>query len=102
MRTVKSPLKGSSHMKSIVSALMVTATVAAGIFLGAERAPAAASAVPYVWQNCTHVHTKYRHGVGKVGAHDRTTGTPVTMFYRRPALPERDRAAPSPWPCLPV
>ena len=73
-------------MKSIVSALIVTATVAAGIFLGAERAPAAASAVPYVWQNCTHVHTEYRHGVGKVGAHDRTTGTPVTTFYRSTRL----------------
>jgi hypothetical protein len=41
----------------------------------------ATSATPYLWQNCTHVHTKYRHGVGKYGAHDRTSGVPVTNFF---------------------
>jgi hypothetical protein len=28
------------------------------------------------------VNAKYRHGVGKVGAHDKTSGTPVTNFTR--------------------
>jgi hypothetical protein len=68
-----------------VTAALV-AVVAAAIVLGVASAPAATSAVPYLWQNCTHVHTKYRHGVGKVGAHDRTTGTPVTTFYRSTRL----------------
>jgi hypothetical protein len=58
----------------------------AAIVLAVAPAPAATSAVPYLWQNCTHVHTKYRHGVGKVGAHDRTSGTPVTTFYRSTRL----------------
>jgi hypothetical protein len=60
----------------------------AAVGLGAGQTPAAtnAAAIPYLWQNCTHVHTKYRHGVGKVGAHDRTTGTPVTTFYRSTRL----------------
>ena len=51
--------------------------VLAAVGLSVAQAPAAtgAAAIPYLWQNCTHVHTKYRHGVGKVGAHDRTTGT---------------------------
>jgi hypothetical protein len=63
------------------------AAVVAGVVLGVAAMPAAAtSAVPYLWQNCTHVHTKYRHGVGKVGAHDRTSGTPVTTFYRSTRL----------------
>ena len=48
--------------------------------------PAATGTIPYLWKNCTHVHTKYRHGVGKRYAHDRTSGTPVTNFYRSTRL----------------
>jgi hypothetical protein len=69
------------------AATAAVATVALGLtVLGIASAPAATRAVPYLWQNCTHVHTKYRHGVGKVAAHDRTTGTPVTTFYRSTRL----------------
>jgi hypothetical protein len=69
------------------AAAAAVATVALGLtVLGIASAPAATRAVPYLWQNCTHVHTKYRHGVGKVAAHDRTTGTPVTTFYRSTRL----------------
>jgi hypothetical protein len=48
--------------------------------------PAATATIPYLWRNCTHVHTKYRHGVGKRYAPDRTSGTPVTNFYRSTRL----------------
>ena len=45
--------------------VLILVVVAAGaIVLGVASAPAATSRIPYVWQNCTHVHTKYRHGVG--------------------------------------
>jgi hypothetical protein len=67
----------------------VRAVIAAGaIALAVALAPAAtgASAIPYLWKNCTHVHTKYRHGVGKLHAHDHTTGVPVTNFYRSTRL----------------
>jgi excalibur calcium-binding domain-containing protein len=64
----------------------LAAVVVAAIVLGVASAAAATSAIPYLWQNCTHVQTKYRHGVGKVGAHDRTSGTPVTTFYRSTRL----------------
>jgi Excalibur calcium-binding domain len=46
-------------------------------------APAAAAApalVPLRWKNCTQVNKRYPHGVGKLLAHDRTSGTPVTNF----------------------
>jgi hypothetical protein len=69
--------------------LLVSACVALGaIVSGVALAPAAigASAIPYLWKNCTHVHTKYRHGVGKLHAHDRTSGTPVTTFKRSTRL----------------
>ena len=32
------------------------------------------------WTNCDAVHRVYPHGVGKVHAHDHTSGTPVTNF----------------------
>jgi hypothetical protein len=72
-----------------ISIHRATAAVAAGAFVfGVATAPAGATggAIPYLWQNCTHVHTKYRHGVGKRYAHDRTSGTPVTNFYRSTRL----------------
>jgi hypothetical protein len=32
------------------------------------------------------VNAKYPHGVGKVGAHDKTSGVPVTTFKRSTRL----------------
>jgi hypothetical protein len=68
--------------------VVIAAIGMAAVGLGVGQAPAAtnAAAIPYLWQNCTHVHTKYRHGVGKAGAHDKTSGTPVTTFYRSTRL----------------
>jgi Excalibur calcium-binding domain len=65
---------------------LVTAVAVVALLVAVAPAPGSTVAIPYVWQNCTNVHTKYRHGVGKVGAHDRTTGTPVTTFYRSTRL----------------
>jgi Excalibur calcium-binding domain len=44
-----------------------------------------ATATPTVrapWKNCTQVNKRWPHGVGRIGAHDRTSGTPVTTFKR--------------------
>jgi hypothetical protein len=61
----------------------LTAVLAAGAILGGSAPSAAApTTIPARWKNCTHVNAKYRHGVGKVGAHDKTSGTPVTNFTR--------------------
>ena len=35
---------------------------------------------------CTQVNKRYSHGVGKVRARDKTSGTPVTTFKRSNAL----------------
>jgi hypothetical protein len=36
-----------------------------------------------IWRNCTAVHTRYPHGVGRVHAVDRVrSGRPVTNFKR--------------------
>jgi hypothetical protein len=42
--------------------------------------------IPPLWKNCTAVNKRYPHGIGKVGAHDKTTGTPVTNFKRSTKL----------------
>jgi hypothetical protein len=36
--------------------------------------------------NCTQLHKRFTHGVSKRGAHDHTTGTPVTNFQRSDRL----------------
>jgi hypothetical protein len=42
--------------------------------------------IPSLWQNCKHVNARYLHGVGKLKAHDATTGDPVTNFKRSTRL----------------
>jgi hypothetical protein len=42
--------------------------------------------IPAVYKNCTSLNKKYPHGVGKVGARDHTSGTPVTTFKRSTKL----------------
>jgi hypothetical protein len=69
-----------------VAVAVVIVLAAVGLSVGQAPAATGAAPIPYLWQNCTHVHAKYRHGVGKVGAHDRTSGTPVTTFYRSTRL----------------
>jgi hypothetical protein len=38
--------------------------------------------IPAQWRNCAAVNARYPHGVGRVGAHDATSGDPVTNFKR--------------------
>jgi hypothetical protein len=60
--------------------------VLAGMIVLASAASAAQELVPHRWKNCTIVNQRYRHGLGKRYAHDKTTGVPVTNFYRSTAL----------------
>jgi hypothetical protein len=54
------------------------------VVLGAALvAPSVSSAlVPSLYKNCTNLNKKYPHGVGKLGARDKTSGTRVTTFKR--------------------
>jgi Excalibur calcium-binding domain len=51
--------------------------VAIGFSAGTAHA-----AIPHPFQNCGQLNARYPHGVGKVGARDKTTGKPVTNFKR--------------------
>jgi uncharacterized membrane protein len=55
---------------------MLVAAMTATLFLG--TAPSYAAAKTY--KNCTALNKAYPHGVGRKGARDKTSGTPVTNF----------------------
>ncbi|KRB76335.1 calcium-binding protein [Nocardioides sp. Root190] len=46
----------------------------------------AAEAAPKTYKNCTALNKVYKHGVGKPGARDKTSGRPVTNFKKSTAL----------------
>jgi hypothetical protein len=63
-----------------------SALLAAGALACAALSGTAHAAIPPQWKNCAHVNNRYPHGVGKVGAHDKTAGDPVTNFKRSTRL----------------
>jgi len=64
------------------------ALVAAAVLLAmpASAALAGFAAAPPLYKNCTNLNKKYPHGLGKVGARDHTSGTPVANFRRSTKL----------------
>jgi hypothetical protein len=67
----------------------ITAALAALVLaLLAMPALAAPSRTSSWWTNCTQLHKRYKHGVGRKWARDHTkSGTnPVTNFYRSTRL----------------
>jgi hypothetical protein len=65
------------------AALLATGAVLALPVLGAGPAEAAPARK---FANCTDLNRAHPHGVGKPGARDRASGTPVTTFLRNAAL----------------
>ena len=54
----------------------LVAAMTAALLLGA----AAPSYAATKYKNCTALNKVYPHGVGRAGAHDKSSGTPVTNF----------------------
>jgi hypothetical protein len=70
-------------MHAITTSVSVAvATVAAAAL--ALTAPASAHTTG-LHDNCTNLNKTWPHGVGLAKAKDRTSGTPVTTFYRNTA-----------------
>jgi uncharacterized membrane protein len=57
-----------------------------GIACAALPVHSADAAKAKEFKNCTALNKAYPHGVGKPGARDHTSGTPVTTFKRSKAL----------------
>lgn len=71
----------------LVVVLLLLAAPASSAIAGMQsQGPTVATAdaaIPPPYKNCTQLNTKYPHGVGKVGARDKTTsGDSVTTFKR--------------------
>jgi hypothetical protein len=64
----------------------VAAAVALLLAMPAGTALARFDAAPRLYKNCTNLNKKYPHGLGRVGARDHTSGTPVTNFKRSTKL----------------
>ncbi len=68
---------------------LVCAVALAAIAPLTTTSTAAQAATPHdahTYANCTAMHKDFPHGVGLVGAHDHTSGVPVTNFARRPKI----------------
>ncbi len=60
---------------------------------GVGFADASVSAKPKTYKNCDAMHRDLPHGVGRRGAKDKTSGTPVTTFKRNNALYEANKGS---------
>lgn len=70
-----------SSLAACVALFGATVVPASATGVAASTRGNAASATG-IYQNCTALHTKYKHGVGRSNAHDHTSGKPVTTFTR--------------------
>ena len=70
-------------MKRATAIAAVTALLLAG---ATHAATGSADAIPSLYKNCTNLNKRYPHGLGKLGARDHTSGTPVTNFKRSTKL----------------
>ena len=67
------------------------------IGLGATAAAADAAQQPSKYDNCKALNKVYPHGVGRKGAHDKTTGTPpVSNFAYKPKVYKLNHRNPRP------
>jgi hypothetical protein len=68
----------------------VRLAIVVGVAFAVAGAPQAASGTaaraPQMYRNCTALNKVYPHGLGKLNAHDKTSGTPVTNFKRSTKL----------------
>ena len=59
--------------------VLLTAAVAS---LAAPTVAVTAPAkIPKLYSSCKQLNMRYPHGIGRYGAHDKTTGAPVTNFF---------------------
>jgi hypothetical protein len=71
------------RMLLVVAAGAITAALIPAQLSTAKATVASAKApMASMFRNCTALNRVYRHGVGKYGARDHTSGTPVTNFRR--------------------
>jgi hypothetical protein len=58
----------------------LTAVTTVALLFAAGAGPSHGAAKAKSYTNCTALHQAYAHAVGRQGAHDKTSGSPVTNF----------------------
>jgi hypothetical protein len=88
-------LRTSSTVRAVLSAGTSTAAAVSPSRPVTRLAPPPRLPAPRAYPNCAALNAVYPHGVGRPGAVDHTSGTPVTTFVRDAATyrlnPNRDR-----------
>ncbi|MRK01341.1 calcium-binding protein [Aeromicrobium sp. S22] len=74
-------------LRQITTAVCTVAI--AGVGVVAVTSPAEAANKTY--KNCKALNKDYKHGVGKPGAKDKTSGTPVTNFKRSAKIYKKNK-----------
>jgi hypothetical protein len=70
-----------------VLAVLLASPIGAGT--DRTKGPTSVSLIPRLYKNCTNLNKKYRHGLGRRFAVDKTSGQRVTNFYRSTILYRR-------------
>jgi hypothetical protein len=78
------PSKQSAEKEGKMGLPIARTVIVAVILVGGAGglAQAASDAGSIRYSNCTALHKRWPHGVGRWGARDHTSGTPVTTFKR--------------------
>jgi len=73
----------------LLIALTAMVAILAGFAGGLAQAASSTGAIKY--RNCKALNQRWAHGVGRWGARDSTSGTPVTNFKRSNILYRQNR-----------
>jgi hypothetical protein len=68
--------------RGVVVVLIGAVALASAQSAVAISEPSISARAPALYKNCTNFNKRYPHGVGKLTARDKTSGTPVTNFRR--------------------
>jgi hypothetical protein len=77
-------MKRSAALVCVAAGVLIAST--AGIASNGPTSVAGGARIPPLYKNCTNLNKRYPHGVGKLLARDKTTGTPVRNFRRSTVL----------------
>ncbi len=72
------------HLATTVGAAVLLSTT---VFVAASPAEAANK----TYKNCTALNKDYKHGIGRKGARDKTSGKPVTNFTRNTKIYNKNK-----------
>lgn len=77
-------------MKFPIARTVIATVILMGGAGGVAQAASNAGSIAY--PNCKALNARYPHGVGRFGARDHTSGTPVTNFRRSNRLYRQNKA----------